>query len=54
LMARRMTRRCGGGSHKTRRVILNLELIRASTRQIDYVIIHVLCHMTRKRLTPGI
>lgn len=49
LMIKRMARRWGSYAHKTNRVILNQELIKASTRYIDYVIIHELCHMTHKK-----
>ena len=49
LMIRKMTRRWGSYSQKTNRVILNQELIKAATRQIDYVIIHELCHVTHKQ-----
>ena len=49
LMIRRMTRRWGSYSQKTNRVILNQELVKAATRQIDYVIIHELCHVTHKQ-----
>lgn len=49
LMIRQMTRRWGSYSQKTNRVILNQELIKAATRQIDYVIIHELCHVTHKQ-----
>ena len=49
LMTKEMTRRWGSYSQKTNRVILNQELIKAATRQIDYVIIHELCHVTHKQ-----
>ncbi len=49
LAVRRMRRRWGSYSLKTRRVNLNAELIRASTRYIDYVIIHELCHVTYRK-----
>lgn len=49
LMVKQMTRRWGSYSHKTNRVILNRELIKAATRHIDYVIIHELCHMTHRK-----
>ena len=49
LMIKQMTRRWGSYSQLTNRVILNRELIKAATRQIDYVIIHELCHMTHKQ-----
>ncbi|MGE4488486.1 MAG: M48 family metallopeptidase [Kiritimatiellales bacterium] len=40
-----MKRRWGSYSRKTGRVCLNLELIKASRYQIDYVITHELCHI---------
>ncbi len=49
LMVKQMTRRWGSYSHKTNRVILNRELIKAATRHIDYVIIHELCHLTHRK-----
>ncbi|MDY0295872.1 MAG: SprT family zinc-dependent metalloprotease [Acidobacteriota bacterium] len=49
LMIRQMTRRWGSYSHKTKRVILNRELIKAATRHIDYVIIHELCHIKHRK-----
>ena len=49
LMIKQMTRRWGSYSQKTGRVILNQELIKAATRQIDYVITHELCHVTHKQ-----
>ena len=49
LMIKYMTRRWGSYSHKTNRVILNHELIKAATRHIDYVIIHELCHITHRK-----
>ena len=53
LMIKPMTRRWGSYSHKTNRVILNQELIKAATRHIDYVIIHELCHMKIKQHSHG-
>ena len=49
LMVRKMSRRWGSYSHATGRVILNTDLIRASTRHIDYVIIHELCHVAFRK-----
>lgn len=49
LMIKRMTRRWGSYSHKTHRIILNQELIKAATRHVDYVIIHELCHVMHKK-----
>lgn len=45
LTIRLMKSRWGSYSRKTHRVCLNLKLIHASKRQIDYVIIHELCHI---------
>ena len=45
LVIRPMKRRWGSYSRKTGRVCLNLELIKASRLQIDYVITHELCHI---------
>ncbi len=49
LSVRRMTRRWGSYSQKDNRIILNCDLIKASTRHIDYVIIHELCHITHRK-----
>ena len=49
LIIRPMKRRWGSYSYRTSRVILNQELIKASTRHIDYVIIHELCHVTHMK-----
>ena len=49
LMIKKMKKRWGSYSHKTGRVILNLDLIKASKRFIDYVIIHELCHVKHKK-----
>lgn len=48
LTVRKMTRRWGSYSQKNHRVLLNSALIQASTRHIDYVIYHELCHMTHE------
>lgn len=45
LVIRPMTHRWGSYSRKTNRICLNTELIRASRRQIDYVITHEMCHI---------
>ena len=42
---RRLVRRWGSYSRKTHRIWLNLELIKASRSQIDYVVTHELCHV---------
>jgi len=49
LITRKMTKRWGSYSHKKNRVILNVDLIKASKRFIDYVIIHELCHVKHKK-----
>ena len=49
LMVKPMARRWGSYSYKTNRVILNQKLIEASTRHIDYVIVHELCHVKHKK-----
>ena len=43
---RRLAKRWGSYSRKAHRIWLNLELIKASRRQIDYVLTHELCHIT--------
>lgn len=48
LMIKNMTRRWGSYSQKTKRVILNQDLIKAATRYIDYVVVHELCHITHR------
>ena len=45
LIIRKMNRRWGSYSPKTHSIVLNSELIKASTRHIDYVIQHELCHI---------
>lgn len=42
---RRLAKRWGSYSRKTHRIWLNLELIKASRSQIDYVVTHELCHV---------
>ncbi len=49
LVVRRLSKRWGSYLRKTNKMILNQELIKASKRHIDYVIIHELCHITHKR-----
>lgn len=45
LTIRKMTSRWGVCNTKTKRVTLNLELIKKDTKYLDYVIIHELCHL---------
>ncbi len=45
LVIRPMTHRWGSYSRRTNRICLNTELIRASRRQIDYVLTHEMCHI---------
>ena len=45
LVVRRLNKRWGSYLHRTNRIILNQELIKAATRHIDYVIAHELCHI---------
>jgi len=47
LAIRRMTSRWGSYSSRTHRICLNLELIKAPKKHIDYILIHELCHITR-------
>lgn len=48
---RKLKKRWGSYIEKSHRIILNRQLIRATGRHIDYVIIHELCHITHKRHT---
>jgi predicted metal-dependent hydrolase len=49
LAVRRMNRRWGSYQQRSNQIILNLELIRAATRYIDYVIVHELCHISHRK-----
>ncbi len=46
---RKLKKRWGSYLHQTNRIILNQDLIQASKAQIDYVIIHELCHVTHNQ-----
>ena len=52
LVIRRMPKRWGSFVNKSR-IMLNPDLIRASTDCIDYVITHELCHINYKNHTPA-
>lgn len=49
LRIRSLKRRWGSYSYRTNRIALNRDLIRASKRHIDYVIVHELCHMIHRK-----
>jgi len=49
LTIRKLSKRWGSYLHKTNKISLNQELIKASTRHIDYVIIHELCHIAHRQ-----
>ncbi len=49
LAIRKLSKRWGSYLHKTNKIFLNQELIKASTRHIDYVIIHELCHIAHRQ-----
>jgi predicted metal-dependent hydrolase len=53
LTIRSMTSRWGSYSYRTRRVTLNLQLIRLPLAYLDYVVIHELCHITVRHHGPG-
>jgi predicted metal-dependent hydrolase len=53
LTIRPMSSRWGSYSYRTRRVTLNLQLIRLPLAYLDYVIIHELCHITVRHHGPG-
>ena len=46
LAVRKMNKRWGSYSPEVNKVTLNLNLIKAATRYIDYVIVHELCHIS--------
>jgi predicted metal-dependent hydrolase len=46
---RKLKKRWGSYLEKPHRIILNQDLIRASKAQIDYVIVHELCHVRHKQ-----
>ncbi len=45
ITVRSMTTRWGSYSYRTKRISLNLNLIKAPVACLDYVIIHELCHI---------
>jgi predicted metal-dependent hydrolase len=49
LVIRKLSKRWGSYLHSTNKILLNPELIKASTRHIDYVIIHELCHIAQRQ-----
>ncbi|HEX9024499.1 MAG TPA: M48 family metallopeptidase, partial [Geobacteraceae bacterium] len=53
LTIRPMTSRWGSYSYCTRRVTLNLALIRLPPACLDYVIVHELCHITVRHHGPA-
>lgn len=50
---RPMKSRWGSYSYRTRRVTLNLNLIKLPPACLDYVIVHELCHVTARHHGPG-
>jgi predicted metal-dependent hydrolase len=50
---RAMSSRWGSYSYRTRRITLNLNLVRAPQTCLDYVIIHELCHIKVRHHGPG-
>ncbi|BCS53350.1 M48 family metallopeptidase [Geobacter sp. SVR] len=52
LVIRPMRSRWGSYSYRTRRICLNLHLIRAPLHCLDYVIIHELCHARARHHGP--
>ena len=53
LVIRSMKSRWGSYSYRTRRITLNLNLIKLPQKCLDYVIIHELCHITVRHHGPG-
>lgn len=53
LLIRPMKSRWGSYSYRTRRVTLNLNLIKLPQACLDYVIIHELCHVNVRHHGPG-
>jgi predicted metal-dependent hydrolase len=53
LVIRPMTSRWGSYSYRTRRINLNLNLIKVPQACLDYVIIHELCHVTVRHHGPA-
>lgn len=52
LSVRRMEKRWGSMSHDGNRLVLNTRLVEAAIDQIDYVIIHELCHAVHSHHGP--
>lgn len=53
LVIRPMKSRWGSYSYRTRRINLNLNLIKLPLACLDYVIVHELCHVTVRHHGPG-
>ena len=53
LLIRPMTSRWGSYSYRTRRITLNLNLIKLPVACLDYVIVHELCHITVRHHGPA-
>ena len=53
IVIRPMKTRWGSYSYRTRRINLNLNLIKAPLACLDYVIIHELCHVNVRHHGPG-
>jgi len=53
IVIRTMRSRWGSYSYRTRRITLNLNLVRVPQTCLDYVIIHELCHIKVRHHGPG-
>ena len=53
LVIRPMTSRWGSYSYRTRRITLNLNLIKVPPACLDYVIVHELCHVSVRHHGPA-